>query len=235
MPPVNERLAENLRSVRQRIDDAAARVGRSGSEITLVAVTKYVDTGRAAELAAAGCHDLAESRPQELWHKAESWHSIPVRWHLVGHLQRNKVSRTLPLVSLIHSADSLRLLTEINDRARQLAIKVPILLEVNVSGDTTKHGFQPDEMRDVLPSAMELAQLQIRGLMTMASREGDLGTARAEFRQLRMLLDELRSLAPPTLAFDELSMGMSGDFEVAIEEGATIVRIGSALFEGVAR
>jgi pyridoxal phosphate enzyme (YggS family) len=230
----SRRITENLRDVRQRMDRAARSVGRRGEDVTLVAVTKYVDPAAAAALVEAGCRDLAESRPQELWRKAASLPAVGIRWHLVGHLQRNKVRRTLPLISLLHSGDSWRLLAEVDQQAMSLGLMVPVLLEVNVSGDATKHGFRTTDVRETLASAATLDHLQIRGLMAMASREGDLDTARRDFRTLRELRDTLRSDLPQSVSLDELSMGMSGDFEVAIQEGATIVRVGSALFEGVA-
>jgi pyridoxal phosphate enzyme (YggS family) len=242
------RLTDNLAAVREKITQAARRSGRTSGEITLVAVTKYVDFDIARQLITAGCHDLGESRPQELWSKAEAFgQSIrrsepatsaatesPVRWHLIGHLQRNKVERTLPLVSLIHSGDSLRILETIDQAALKLGRRIPVLIEVNISGDPTKHGFQPAEVEPALASMGVLSSLQIRGLMCMASREGDPPQARREFAALRGLRDQLRSIAPPNIDLSELSMGMSGDFEIAIEEGATMVRVGSALFEGLA-
>src|SRR5262249_35901947 len=187
----------------------------------------------ARPLLAAGCADLGESRPQELWSKAKSLAELPVRWHLVGHLQRNKIDRTLPLVSLIHSLDSLRLAEAISQSATKSANRTAALIEVNVSGDLAKHGFAPAEIERALPQLATLEQLEIRGLMCMASPEGDLAAARRQFSTLRELRDRLRPLAPPTIQLAELSMGMSGDFEVAIEEGATILRIGSAVFEGI--
>ena len=228
-----QRLAENIASVRHRIEESAQRAGRLDGDVKLIAVTKYVDERIALELLAAGCHDLAESRPQELWRKAEAIQRPDVRWHLIGHLQRNKVRRTLPLVSLVHSGDSLRLLEELNSQARSAGISLPVLLEVNTSGDETKHGFHPPQIDENFCQAIQLTHLEIKGLMTMASREGDLDCARQEFRQLRQLRDRLQLAHPNGPVLKELSMGMSGDFEVAIEEGATMVRVGSALFEGI--
>lgn len=233
MAAATQRLKENFSTIRRRINDAAQRVGRRGEEITLVAVTKYIDEHQTVELWQAGCRDLGESRPQELWRKAEIIQSPDVRWHLVGHLQRNKVRRTLPLVSLIHSADSLRILEEIDRQASSLGIHIPLLLEVNISGDKAKHGFQPAEMQEALRAATQLMNVQVRGLMGMARGEGDLMSARHDFQQLRELRDVLRAEEPNGSCLAELSMGMSGDFEVAVEEGATMVRIGSALFEGI--
>ena len=226
-------IADNLRRIHDRIDAAAARSGRSPDDVRLVAVTKYVGAAEVAELIAAGCRDLGESRPQELWRKAEAMgnHAASaVRWHMIGHLQRNKVRRTLPFVAWIHSADNPTLLAELAREAAHLDRPINVLLEINVSGDDTKHGLTPEAARELTPRLDDFQPLAILGLMTMAAREGDLNVARANFAALRHLLDELREAAPGGLRFDELSMGMSGDFEVAIEEGATIVRVGSALF-----
>jgi hypothetical protein len=184
-------------------------------------------------LVAAGCRDLGESRSQELWSKAAELADLSINWHLIGHLQRNKVERTLPLVSLIHSADSVRLIAAINESAAAMWREVPVLLEVNVSGDRSKHGFGPDEIARLLPEIAAFDHVEVRGLMAMAGREGDLESARRDFARLRELRDRLRRELPAGMSLDELSMGMSGDFEAAIEEGATIVRVGSALFEGV--
>lgn len=223
-------LAANLEAVRQRIADAARRSGRSGDGVKLVAVTKYVPVDVIQSLVELGCRDLGESRPQALWEKAEVFSGQPTEWHMIGHLQRNKVERTVPLVSLVHSGDSLRLLQAIDATAATIGRRVPVLLEINVSGDATKHGFAPPDVESQLPAIAKLAQLEVRGLMGMASREGDLDQARREFARLRELRDRLQVVAPPEIKLAELSMGMSGDFEVAIEEGATIVRVGSALF-----
>jgi PLP dependent protein len=186
-------------------------------------------------LADAGCLDLGESRPQELWNKAAALADLPIRWHLIGHLQRNKVERTLPLATLIHSVDSLRLLAAIDAAAGAAGRTVPMLLEVNISGDRTKHGFMPDEMPARIAEAVKFSHVQIRGLMTMAALEGGHERAKLDFRALRQLRDQLRQTAATGLTLDELSMGMSDDFEVAIEEGATLIRIGSALFEEIER
>jgi pyridoxal phosphate enzyme (YggS family) len=228
------RIADNLIEIRRRIAAAADRSGRPAEAIKLVAVTKSVGIAAIRESVAAGCRDLGESRPQELWAKAAELADASIDWHLIGHLQRNKIERTLPLVSLIHSADSLRLIASINHGAAALDRAIPLLLEVNISGDRTKHGFAPDEMESRLADIAEFNRVQVRGLMAMAGREGDLDSARRDFARLRELRDHLRRELPAGMSLDELSMGMSGDFEAAIEEGATIVRIGSALFEGVA-
>lgn len=230
---VAARIAENLAAIRGRIGDAARRSGRTEYDIMLVAVTKYVGIDVVRELVAAGCRDLGESRPQELWTKTAVLSKANVRWHLIGHLQRNKVTKSLPMVSLIHSGDSLRLLGAINKDAVALRRRAPVLIEVNISGDAAKHGFKPTEVESNLAAIAALPAIEIRGLMAMAGREDDATAVRHEFAALRELRDQLQTIAPPEINLDDLSMGMSGDFETAIEEGATIVRIGSALFEGI--
>lgn len=232
MADLAHRLEQNLLAVRERIAAAAARCGRDASRIELVAVTKYVSTEVARALVELGCHHLAESRPQELWRKAETLADPAIRWHMVGHLQRNKARRTLAWLHLLHSLDSLELLAEIDRASSERPVQV--LIEVNVSGDATKHGLLPGDVQDFLRHALRYHHVSLRGLMTMAAREGDLACARQNFSDLRALRDQLQDYFGSQLALDELSMGMSGDYEVAIEEGATIVRIGSVLFEGIA-
>jgi pyridoxal phosphate enzyme (YggS family) len=228
------RVAENLAQVRDRIDAAAQRSGRQPGSVTLVAVTKYADEDSIRALLEAGCRELGESRPQQLWQRAAEFAQLPIRWHLIGHLQRNKVARTLPLVSLIHSCDSVRLAEAIDALApANRDTPAPVLLEVNTSSDPAKHGLAPPEVAQALSQLAGLAHVQLRGLMAMAGRPDDPPAARDDFRQLRELRDRLRADCPATIVLDELSMGMSGDYEIAIEEGATIVRVGSALFEGV--
>ena len=233
MTQIAAQLAENLAAIQTQIADAARRSGRTADEIELVAVTKYVDASIAALLLSAGCHSLGESRPQALWQKAERLDTDAARWHMIGHLQRNKIARTMPLVDLFHSVDSLRLLTAINDQAKATDQTSSILLEVNVSGDTAKHGFAAAEMPKVLDEASRLTQLNVRGLMTMAARSGGRQRAQRDFATLRQLRDSLVPNCPDRVTLAELSMGMSGDFPEAIAEGATIVRVGSALFRGI--
>jgi PLP dependent protein len=223
-------ITENLARVRQQIADAAARSGRSADEITLVGVTKYVTAEVARPLAEAGCLDLGESRPQQLWDKAAALADLPIRWHAIGHLQRNKARRTAPLATLIHSVDSPRLLEALEEACTG---PLSVLLEVNISGESAKHGFAPGQIEPVLAELPVFRHVAVRGLMCMAGLEGGLDEARRDFSALRELRDRLRACCPPQITLEELSMGMSGDFQVAIEEGATIVRVGSALFEGV--
>lgn len=232
MTDIAHSIRRNLAEVRGRIADAARRSGRAAEEVRLVAVTKFVGEAEIRVLVEAGCETLGESRPQQLWEKAAALADLPIRWHLIGHLQRNKARRTLPLVEMIQSVDGRELIATLEHYATEPATRVPVLLEVNVSGEPAKHGFSPDQMQPLLPELGDLRYIEVRGLMCMASLEGGLDAARRDFAALRELRDRLRSECPKPIRLDELSMGMSGDFEVAIEEGATIVRVGSALFEG---
>jgi hypothetical protein len=232
------RLHENLAAVRGRIVDACRRASRPPGDVRLVGVTKYVSPELTAALVAAGCPDLAESRPQALWAKAEALAGVepPPRWHLVGHLQSNKVRRTIGLVSLLHSLDSRRLLDVLEAEARHLGRPCDVLVEVNIAADPGRTGLPAEEVGPLLAAAAACEHVRVRGLMGMASvPEGSLagGQARHQFAVLRELRDRLRADTPATMTLDELSMGMSGDFEEAILEGATLVRVGSALWEGV--
>ena len=222
-------LSDRLADVRGRIAAACARAGRSPADVTLVAVTKYVSAGVAALLPELGVADLGESRPQELWKKAEA--VAGVRWHLIGHLQRNKLDRTAPLVSLVHSVDSDRVLDALAAFGTRRGNPVRVLLEVNCSREAAKGGFPPDAVLPVCDRAVSLPGVELRGLMTMAAHSDDPEAARPTFAELRRLRDAAR--ARTGLPLPELSMGMSGDFEVAVEEGSTLVRVGSTLFEGL--
>jgi pyridoxal phosphate enzyme (YggS family) len=223
-------LAERLAAVEDRLRAACRRAGRSRAEVTLVAVTKTVPVEVAALLPGLGVQDLGESRPQELWRKAAAV-PPPVRWHLIGHLQRNKIERTLPLVTRIHAVDSLRLLAALEEACRASGRTLPVLLEVNASREASKHGFAPEEVHALAPALAALRQVQVEGLMTMAAYEEDAEQTRPTFAAVRALRDRLAAeLGRP---LPHLSMGMSNDFEIAVEEGATLIRPGSVLFEGL--
>lgn len=226
-------IVDNLARVRDRINEAAQRAGRDPSEVRLVGVSKYVSAEASAALVRAGCADLGESRPQQLWDKAAStaFEGVDVRWHMIGHLQRNKVARTVATAELIHSVDSPRLLQAINEAAREAGKRQRVLLEVNCSGEVEKHGLTGDALRELASTLSDYPSIYVCGLMTMAAGDGNLATAAANFSMLRQLRDELTAGG---VLLPELSMGMSGDFEVAIAEGATVVRVGSALWEGIA-
>lgn len=222
-------LADRLADVRSRIASACARAGRVPADVTLVAVTKTVAAEVAAVAVELGATHLGENRPQELWKKANA---VPgATWHLIGHLQRNKLDRTVPLVALVHSVDSERLLLALDAFGRKAGAPVPVLLEVNCSGEASKSGFDPNAVPALGDTLTSLAGVSVRGLMTMAAYDAEPEATRPAFARLRELRDELR--ARTGLPLNELSMGMSNDFEVAVEEGATLVRLGTVLFEGL--
>ncbi len=227
-------IADNVARIRERIAVAAQRSGRSADAVKLIAVTKYVGLEEITALYEAGCSTFGESQPQTLWKKAAALTGKPIDWHFIGHLQRNKVRRTVPLVACLHSGDSLRLLEELNAEIERAGLpRFPVLLEVNISGDESKHGFAPGELEPLWPALAALSHLEVHGLMGMAALDGGANVARQNFQSLRECRDRLQQTAPAGITLAELSMGMSGDFEVAIEEGATMVRVGSSLFEGV--
>ena len=232
MDALSTLLADRLRAVEDRLHAACARAGRPRESVTLVAVTKTVTATVAALLPRLGVVDLGESRPQELWRKAPAVPSA-VRWHLIGHLQRNKVERTLPRTHLIHSVDSVRLLAALEAEAAKQQRRVDVLLEVNASREPNKHGFSPDDVADALDTLAGCRHLRVRGLMTMAAFAEDPEAARPTFVTVRELRDRLRGQVAPPHDLGELSMGMTNDFEVAVAEGATLVRLGTVLFEGL--
>ncbi|MDH7504455.1 MAG: YggS family pyridoxal phosphate-dependent enzyme [Verrucomicrobiota bacterium] len=220
-------LADNLKALQDRIANACARAGRDPASVALVAVSKGHPPETVCAAADLGVTVFGENRVQEA--KAK----IPLcpgrlKWHMVGHLQTNKVRDALALFDMIHSVDSLHLATEINKAAERLSRFVPILLEVNVAGESTKYGYNPDKLLAELPMLNALPRLEIRGLMTMAPWTPDPERVRPVFRRLRELKGKCEEVLGAPM--EHLSMGMSGDFEVAIEEGATMVRIGTALF-----
>ena len=230
MDTIRNILADNLEQVETRLVEACRRAGRSRADVTLVGVTKSVPASVAAELFALGVRDLGEGRPQELWRKAALL-PADVRWHLVGHLQRNKIDRTLPLAHRLHSIDSVRLLDALE--AMPGDTKIDVFLEVNCSGEANKQGFAPEAVLGLGDHLRTLSHVRVRGLMTMAAFAEDPEACRPTFRHLRELRDGLRLTAGEAHPLDELSMGMSGDFEIAVEEGATCVRIGTTLFAGL--
>jgi pyridoxal phosphate enzyme (YggS family) len=225
-----ERLGENLESVRGRIAEAARRAGRDPLEVTLVAVTKRNSAELVRALVEAGGRDLGENYPQELWKKVEALAGLPIRWHLIGHLQSNKAKKTLPMVRMVHAVDSIKLLEALDGLADDQPDPPAVCLQVNTSGEPSKHGWAPDEIPNDADAIAACRRIPVVGLMTMAAFDAP-QAARASFARLRAVRDVLR--ARTGLPLDQLSMGMSGDFEEAVEEGATLVRVGSALFEGV--
>jgi pyridoxal phosphate enzyme (YggS family) len=228
---VSALLKRNWEGIEARIEGACRRACRDRGEVTLIGITKYVDAATTQLLFESGLHDLGESRPQLLWEKAAL---IPeARWHLVGHLQRNKVARTLPLVKLIHSVDSKRLLAAINEEAAKINKVQDVLLELHLTEEETKSGF-PSEVWPQLPAYVAgMNNVKVVGLMAMAALSGTPDESRKTFVMLRELRDRWQPLFEPPHTLHHLSMGMTGDFGEAILEGATMVRIGSAFFEGL--
>lgn len=223
-------LPDNLKSVKERIENAAKRAGRHANDVKLVAVTKGVEPRRIIEAVSAGIHTFGENYAQEFRLKKEiidSTVSENVEWHFIGRLQRNKVKYLIGDVELIHSLDSVTVAREIEKKAAGLGIKAKVLIEVDTGEEETKGGVGKEDLEGFLASLQGFPSVEVRGLMTMPPYFDDPESARPFFTALRDLRDKL-SVKYPGLR--ELSMGMSGDFEVAIEEGATIVRIGSTIF-----
>jgi hypothetical protein len=219
--------AANLNAVQQQIEAACARAGRPSSSVTLIAVTKSQPPEVVGEAAKLGLRLFGENKVQEA--KAK----IPLcpdrlRWHMIGHLQTNKCRDAVALFEMIQSVDSLHLAEEINQRAEQAAKTLPVLLEVNAVGEASKFGYRPEQLLTELTRLNALPRLEIHGLMTVPPWTLDPEKARPVFRQMRELKERCEQLLGAPLP--HLSMGMTGDFEVAIEEGATMVRIGTALF-----
>jgi PLP dependent protein len=239
--PRRERIAGNVAEIRHRIAAACRQAGRPAESVRLVAVTKYVSADVTSLVLEAGLTDLAESRPQAVWTKAAALAPAKPqpRWHLVGHLQRNKVRRTLPLLAMLHTLDSLRLLEAIaQETAAERAAGqagCEVLVEVNLTADPGRSGLAVADVPAVVRAAAAAAPaVRLRGLMGMAGHpDAAAADARRDFARLRELRDELAATLPDPGLLAELSMGMSGDFEAAILEGATIVRVGSALFAGL--
>lgn len=222
-------IKENLEAVEKRVQDACKRAGRSRDEVTLIAVSKTKPVPLIREAMACGQVDFGENKVQELCKKQEEIRE-PLRWHLIGHLQRNKVKYVVDKACLIHSVDSERLAQEIQKEAAKRDLVCPVLVEVNVGGEETKSGVSPQEALPLVRSIAALPNVKVKGLMTVAPPVEKPEDARIYFKELRELADTIRKEAIPGVEMKELSMGMTGDFEAAIEEGATMVRVGTAIF-----
>lgn len=222
-------IASALQEVQSRIARAAQRSGRDVSEITLVGVTKTVDSGRINQAIEAGLQHIGENRIQEARRKFADLIPGATR-HLIGHLQRNKVKYAVELFDMIQSVDSLELAQEISSRMVQRGAVMPVLIEVNTSGEESKFGCRPPSAIALLHEIEALPGVIARGFMTIAIFSDDQEKVRSCFRSLKRIFDEARELKLPDACIDTLSMGMSSDFELAIEEGATMVRVGSAIF-----
>src|SRR5437867_9708688 len=220
-------IAENLERVREQIARAAAKAGRAADEIELVAITKTHPAEKVREAIGAGQTLFGESRVQEARVKIPELPSN-LRWHFVGHLQKNKIRHALPLFEMIHSVDSLGLVQEMNRIAEEEGMHPRVLLEVNVAGEGSKFGFKPEKLREEMESLLALPRLSILGLMTIPPIAKEAEASRKYFVQLRELRDRLQTEFHVDLA--QLSMGMTQDFAIAVEEGATLVRVGTAIF-----
>jgi pyridoxal phosphate enzyme (YggS family) len=226
-------ISENIAEVRERIAAVARRAGRNANEIALMAVTKTHPPERIREAHKAGLRLFGENRVQEFSGKADALSDLQqAEWHMIGHLQTNKAIKAGELFRAIDSVDSLKLAEKLDAAARALAKKLDVLIEVNVGGEAAKTGIAPDspELDELLMAAPRFPSLDIRGLMTVPPYTEDPDGARVYFRKLRDLRDAIRKRKLPATSWDMLSMGMSHDFEVAIEEGSTCVRVGTAIF-----
>jgi PLP dependent protein len=240
LPPADARTAQIIRQnwlrFTEQVEEACHQANRGCHEVRIVGVAKYVDAALTAQLVNAGCTTIGENRPQLLWEKHEYFKQIQLpmpSWHLIGHLQRNKVRRTLPLVQMIESVDSLRLAQELNAEAAKINLRLDILVDVNLTQDATKTGMTLEQLEN---AAEELAGFQFlnwRGLMAMSSLSAEESTVMAEFVKVREVRDRLQAKLGPSVSLSELSMGMSGDFRQAIKAGSTSVRIGSNLWTDI--
>ncbi len=222
-------IRENIEHINQLKAEAAARSGRKGEEVLLVAVTKLHDVDEINEAIDCGITDIGENKVQEIMDKFD--HVKPVRWHLIGHLQTNKVKYIIDKVSMIHSVDSLRLAQEINKRAQQHNLTMDILIQVNSAEEESKFGIKTEETGQMIQDILETCEnIRIRGLMCIAPFEENPEDARVYFAEVKKLYDEYGKMEHPHLDFHYLSMGMSGDFHVAIEEGSNLIRVGTSIF-----
>jgi len=222
-------IAANLARVKERITAAALRSGRSPESVKVVGVTKTVELPQVELAVQAGLEILGENYVQEAREKIQRFHGR-VHWHFIGRLQSNKAKHAVRLFDLVHTVDSLRLAEELDRRAGAIGLTVPVLIQVNLAAEATKGGVRLEEVSVLVERAAGLDHLRIRGLMTMPPYFDDPERARPYFRRLRELSEKIAALGFPGVEMSELSMGMSGDFEAAVEEGATLVRVGTAIF-----
>ena len=220
-------IKENLELVNARIAAAAEKSGRSKSDIKLIAVTKTHPAEMINEAVKCGITDIGENKPQEVRDKFDS--VLPVNWHLIGHLQSNKIKYIINRCCMIHSVDSIKLMDEIEQAALKHEKDMDILIQVNISGEESKQGIAPSELDDILSHAGHLTKVHVRGLMTIIPKAEN-GDVNLHFANMKKLFDETKKKHYNNVSMDELSMGMSGDFEAAVEHGATMVRVGSAIF-----
>jgi hypothetical protein len=223
-------IEENLAQVRERIAAACRRSGRNPEDVKLVAISKTFPPERIREAYAAGLRDFGENRVQEGAAKQPALADLSITWHLVGHLQTNKAKAARELFHWVHSVDSFRLAQKLDQAAVSGGGRLPVLLEVNLGGEESKTGVGESEVVQLVEQICQLATLEVRGLMVIPPFFGDPEQVRPYFRRLRQLAQKIDARNIPNIAMQQLSMGMSHDFEVAIEEGATLIRVGTAIF-----
>jgi hypothetical protein len=220
----------NLATIQQKIADACAKAGRDPSSVRLLPVTKTVPAERLRIAFAAGCEEMGENKVQEAREKSELLSDLAIKWCIIGHLQTNKVKYITRFAHEFQALDSLKVAAELDKRLQAAGRGMDVYVQVNSSGEASKFGLPPEEVEDFVRQLPDYASLRVKGLMTLAIFSSDHERVRACFVRMRELQERLRQSAPAGLSFDELSMGMSGDFELAIEEGATVVRVGQAIF-----
>ncbi len=220
---------QNIENVIKNMDKAAKKSGRSLEEITLLIVTKTVDIERMKYIYKKGFYNFGENRVQELTKKFSHFDS-KVNWHFIGHLQRNKVKYIIDKVKLIHSVDSIRLLKEIDLQAKKISRQIPILVQVNVAEEESKFGIQTEEVKDFMKEATNYDNIIVKGLMTIAPYEENVEKVRPFFMKLKESYDKIKKKESYNIKMEYLSMGMTNDYVIAIEEGANIVRIGTGIF-----
>lgn len=223
-------IKEKMDRLQSRVEEAAKRSGRSAKDITIVAVTKGAAAEAVKEAAAAGLRIFGENKVQEAEAKIPLVGDPPLEWHMIGHLQSNKIKPAMELFGLIQSVDALSLAKKLNEAATAGARTVSVLLEVNISGEKQKFGFSSDEIYGVLEQVAALPAVKVLGLMGMAPAGPDAAVKKEAFKKLRNIFSVCRTLKHPNIEMRHLSMGMSDDFEIAIEEGSNMIRIGRALF-----
>ncbi len=223
-------IKENLLQVEENIKAACGRVGRDRAEVTLIAVSKTKPITMIEEVLSYGVKSFGENKVQELTSKYEELNNRDIKWHLIGHLQTNKVKYIVDKVELIHSVDSIKLAHEINKEANKKDVICNILVEVNIANEDTKYGVKEEEALNLIKEISNLPHVRVKGLMTIAPFVEEQEKNREHFRKMRQLLIDIKSKNIDNVCMDILSMGMTGDYSVAIEEGATMVRVGTGIF-----
>lgn len=222
-------IQENILTVQENIKRTCERAGRKPEEVTLIAVSKTKPLSMLEEAYAAGMREFGENKPQEMRDKAKLW-DVPVHWHMIGTLQSNKIKYVVGTACMIHSVDSLALAMAIEKEAAKKELKMDILLEINMAKEESKHGFSETDVYEAVTEISKMPHLRLRGLMTVAPYTENAEENRIYFRKMKELLVDINSKNIDNISMDSLSMGMSSDYKVAIEEGATMVRVGTGIF-----